>query len=240
MKKIISILLISIFFLVIFTSAINAAPVGPPSGPNLWKRLGNNVMLMVDNWVLNINDLIVRGTATIENLIVNNDAIIGGTASTTDIRTNQVLFNTGLDSPAYQEALLFYDDNNKTLGFYNDESDSTLQIGQEVWVRGKNVTGDIITNGQVIYISGDDGTNLEFSLAQSNSQDTALPTLAFATHDIEPGTIGIGTRIGTIRDINTSGFASGALIWLDAETPGAVTTTEPFFPPSFAIRTHQN
>ncbi len=140
-----------------------------------------------------------------------------------------VQFTTGLPAPAHSEGRLFYDNNNKTLGFYNDEADSTLQIGQELWLRGKNNTGITITNGQLIYISGNDSGLPTFSLANAGSAATAIATIAFATHDIEDGTIGLATKTGTIRDINTFGMTPGALLWLDT-TDGAYTTTIPISP----------
>lgn len=140
-----------------------------------------------------------------------------------------VQFTTGLSAPSHSEGLLFYDNNNKTLGFYNDESDSTLQIGQELWLRGKNNTGVTITNGQLVYINGNDSGLPTFHLANANAAASAIATIAFATHDIEDGTIGLATKTGTIRDINTFGMLAGALLWLDT-TDGEYTTTMPISP----------
>lgn len=134
----------------------------------------------------------------------------------------QVQFTTGLSAPSHSEGLLFYDEANKTLGFYNDESDSTLQIGQEIWKRALNLTGSTITNGQLIYINGNSGGIDTFGLANANSAATAISTIAFATHDIEDGTVGLATKIGTIRDVDTSSFSPGAPLWLDITDGGWV------------------
>ena len=51
--------------------------------------------------------------------------------------------------PSHQEGLLFYDKPNHTLALFNDESDITLQIGQEFWIR---VQVDVaIDNGELAY-----------------------------------------------------------------------------------------
>ncbi len=112
---------------------------------------------------------------------------------------------------------------------YNDESDITLQIGQEVWLRGVNNTGVTVENGHVVFISGSSGGLPEIALANANAAATALPMIGIATHDIEDTTIGIVTRSGTVRDIDTSSFTAGQLLYLDT-VDGHITTTPPTSP----------
>lgn len=146
-------------------------------------------------------------------------------------------FDITVDAPAYVEGLMFYDKINKTHASYSDEADATLQHGQELWLRGKNTTGSTILNGTPICVTGYDlASDIKtIGLAQSNTGLTANTTIAIATHDIENGTIGIGTRTGTVRDLNTSGFANNDVIYLSATTPGGITNVIPDSP-NFVVR----
>lgn len=132
--------------------------------------------------------------------------------------------------PAFLEGRVWYDDTNKTLSMYNDESESSLQIGQEQWFRALNNTGATITNGLIAYVNGESGGTPTVALAQADSKITAQSVIGAATHDVENGTIGIFTISGTIRDVDTSSFTAGDLIYLSADTPGFYTNVEPQSP----------
>ena len=138
-------------------------------------------------------------------------------------------YKAGLAAPTHKEGRLFYDDTNKTLGFYNNETDVTLQIGQEMWIRVKNNTGSTITNGQVVYITGDDARVPTVELASATVEITAVTTIGIATHDIETGTIGIIATTGAVRGIDTSAYSAGDNIWLST-TAGAYQATRPQSP----------
>jgi hypothetical protein len=75
-------------------------------------------------------------------------------------------------APSWLEGRVFYDAVNKTLAVYNDESDVTLQLGQEIYIRAKNVTGDTLLNGTLIYISGASSGNPTIDKARSDSPNT--------------------------------------------------------------------
>lgn len=147
---------------------------------------------------------------------------------------NYIDFDTVSGAPAYKEGRLFYDPVNKALAVYNDEAQSTLQIGQEMWLRVKNTSGGIILNGKVSYINGFD-TVPTIALAQSNSAATSVATMGLATHDIEDGTIGYITRMGTVRDVDTSSYSSGQVLFLSDTTPGSITAVPPTSP-SWLVR----
>lgn len=144
-----------------------------------------------------------------------------------DMNGNKVIFTPDATSPAHAEGQLFYDDNEKALVFDNDESDVRLTIGQELWLPlVRNNTGSTITDGSVVYISGAIGQNPTIALAQANTKTTA-EIVGIATHDIENNTNGYVTAFGYVRDIDTSAWNDGDVLYVDATTPGAMTTTKP-------------
>lgn len=139
-------------------------------------------------------------------------------------------FDPQLIAPTYQEGVLWYDAINKTLSMYNNESDVSLQIGQELWVRAKNNTGLTILNGSVVYISGVDGILPTIDLADASDEAKSTGTLGIATHDIENNTIGVITTSGSIKEINTSAFTAGQVLYLSDSVPGGITDTIPSSP----------
>ncbi len=149
-----------------------------------------------------------------------------------DIDTVQLKITGGV--PAHSEGLLFYDNINKTPAAYVDESDITLQIGQEVWIRVKNNTGSTITNGQVVFVNGNDSGIPTIALADASALATSKGAVAIATHDIETATIGICTRHGVVRGLNTNTLSAGDVLYLST-TAGAYTTTEPESP-DYSVR----
>ena len=128
---------------------------------------------------------------------------------------------------------IVWNDTDKTLDLGLPDG-VTLQAGQEVQVRGLNNSGSTMLNGQAVYISGASGNRLVFSKAQAN-QVTADKTLAVLTQDIANNAQGQATVIGLVRDLNTSGFAEGAELWVSASVLGGLTQTKPA-PPNNAVR----
>lgn len=131
----------------------------------------------------------------------------------------------------YAEGRFMWDKENDTVVIYNSETEIALQVGQELWRRAYNNTGATITNGSIVYISGYDLTNdaPTVGLANASSAEKALSTIAVATHDVENGTIGFFTRIGTVRGLNTSGCSAGERLFLST-TDGQYTNTSPETP----------
>lgn len=122
--------------------------------------------------------------------------------------------------PTYKEGRTFYDSTKKALSYYNDESDITVNLGQELLFRVENQTGSTIPNGAVVY---PDGTTI-IGLADAFVKDKSR-VIAVATHSIEDGSMGWVTRLGQVGGVNTSAFTPGQIIYLG--TNGSYSTTKP-------------
>ena len=140
-----------------------------------------------------------------------------------------LILDPALSAPAYAEGTLFYDNANKTLALYNDETDVTLQIGQESWIRVYNNTGALIQNGSVVYISGDQAGFPQVAKGIATSETTA-DTVGFATHEIGIAEYGYVTTSGLVRDVNTTGFTAGDSIYLSTTVLGGFQATAPSLP----------
>ena len=158
-----------------------------------------------------------------KGLVGSDVEIDGGDVSGVD----KINFNTG--GSATDEGDLAYDSAEGTLNFKNFETDATLNIGQENWVKGRNNTGSTITNGMAVYISGSVGQNPTFGLADASDIST-LPSIGLATHNIGNNTNGFATSQGLVNDINTSSYSEGDILWISATTAGELTATKPTHP----------
>lgn len=146
---------------------------------------------------------------------------IGGTASSIPFEP--------VTPPAYAEGLVFYDTDDKSLTYYNDEADVSMNLGREMWVRVRNDSGATIANGKVVYINDAQGQLPTIRLARADAEATSR-VIGIATHDIENNSDGYVTTSGMVKGLNTSAFQDGDLLFLSAATAGEMTTTAPTAP----------
>lgn len=139
-----------------------------------------------------------------------------------------VQFDISATPPAHEEGLVHWNDDEKCLEF-GEPNGGSLQIGQEQRLRAKNDQGATIYNGQAVYISGASGSNILVKLADADSYFESIRAIAVATEDIGSGQIGRFTTFGFVRELNTSAYAEGDILFLSA-TPGMMSATPPAYP----------
>ncbi len=105
-----------------------------------------------------------------------------------------------------------------------------LQVGQETYLVVKNDTGNQIDNGKAVRVAGVSGGYQKIVLAKADTFEGIGNGILIATMDIPAGEIGIVTRFGKVRDIDTSGYTLGQPLYLSATEAGALTNTSPTFP----------
>lgn len=112
--------------------------------------------------------------------------------------------------------------------------DVTLQLGQEFVFRGKAT--EAISNGDVVMFAGAQGGHLLIAKANMSAVGF-LPehVIGIATQDLNVNDFGFVTELGKVRDLDTSGYSEGDILYLDPTTAGALTTTKPT-PPNHAIQ----
>ena len=136
---------------------------------------------------------------------------------------------TPVTAPAYAEGRVFYDTDAKTLCYYNDNTQMTVNIGQENIVRVRNQTGANLTNGTVVYINGATGNTPTVAKAIATSFATA-DIIGVLTTNIADNGFGYATTTGLVNGIDTSAFTEGDAVFLSATTAGTFTATEPSRP----------
>ncbi len=135
---------------------------------------------------------------------------------------------TPVAAPAHLRGKVYYDEVAEALSYYNEESDVTVNIGQEFLIRVRNNTGGTIVNGQVCKITGvaSGFPTIEKSLAVEGASDA----VGIATHDIETSSFGYITGAGKVNDIDTSAFSAGDPMYLSDSVAGAMQNTKPNYP----------
>lgn len=162
-----------------------------------------------------------RFDSTTGKIVQNSNVLINDEGSVT---------LPGVASPAYTQGKLVYDTDEEALTFYNNDANVALQIGQENWIRVRNDTGSTIANGAAVYISGTHASGLpQISLARANNATTTV-CQGLATESIANGAIGYVCSIGLVRNIDTSAFTAGQIVYVSSATAGLLTATAPSAP----------
>lgn len=137
------------------------------------------------------------------------------------------------DVPVHSNGRMFYDQENGSLTFYNDEADISLQIGQEFYLRVQNRTGDEITNGTPVFISGSTGDQPEIHKAVAEDHTTVMEKnnhiIGVATHTILNNESGYVTTQGLVRNIDTTAFSPGDILYVSSSA-GQLTNIRPEHP----------
>jgi hypothetical protein len=121
--------------------------------------------------------------------------------------------NPSMSAPAWQEGRVFWDSSNHTIGVYNDQSDTTLQVGQETMVRV--VAGENIPDGAAVYISSSINTYPLVRLALADgTRSLRYQVSGISTQNISSGSQGFITVQGRINDVNTAAFPAGTGLFL--------------------------
>lgn len=105
------------------------------------------------------------------------------------------------------------------------------QIGQETYARVGNNTGSLIPNGTVVGFAGATSDALLVSPYVADGTLPNLYILGIMTHDLpDSGDKGYCTTWGFIRDLDTSAFSAGDILYADPSTAGGLTNVKPTAP----------
>jgi hypothetical protein len=143
---------------------------------------------------------------------------------------DRIDFNTTLVNPPHVEGVLFYDNIDKSLTYYNEDPDVAVNIGRELLVRVFNATGALITNGSCVSASGTIGTVPGIIKAVASSASNTSSILGLATSDIGIAEFGYVCALGVVNQFNTSAYTAGTVLYLSGTTSGGLTNIRPLQP----------
>ncbi len=107
----------------------------------------------------------------------------------------------------------------------------TQQIGQETYARVGNTTGVTIPNGTVVGFAGATPNALLVAPYLADGTSPSLYALGVMTHDLpDSGEKGYCTTWGFVRDLDTSAFSSGDILYASPTIAGALTNVKPTAP----------
>lgn len=106
--------------------------------------------------------------------------------------------------------------------------DVTYQLGQELGVVARNLSGTTLANGAVVRVTGASGDKVTVDLADSSTENGSAPTIGVVTETIGNNSTGRITTAGLVRGLNTSSYSEGVAIYLG--TSGTFTSVKPASP----------
>lgn len=129
---------------------------------------------------------------------------------------------------------LSWDSAYRTLQLIDGDGDTTLQIGQEQRALVHNNTGAILTDGQVVYVTGSTGNLPTVALASNTLEASSSVTFGVVTESIANGADGFVTISGTVNGLNTLAFNEGDALYLGS-TAGTFTNVKPVAPANLVL-----
>ena len=120
----------------------------------------------------------------------------------------------------------------------------TLELGQEELFYSK--ASEAISKGEVVMFAGAQGDHLLIRKADVTVTGFRQEwVIGVANQDFDNNEFGYVTSFGKVRNVNTSAFSEGDLLWLSVTTPGQLTNVEPAKPNcpvlvAAVTRSHQN
>ena len=176
------------------------------------------------------DNALVRFDGTTGKLIQNGLITSDDAGNVANI--NSLGFDTTPTTVPTTEGSLYWDsaDGIQTLNLVMAGGNATQQIGEEQYYRVK--ASSAITNGQVVMFTGTVGASggLTAAPATGLTAATASYVMGVATQDIALNGWGYITAFGLVRNINTSAFTDGAILYYDPSVAGGLTTTIPSAP----------
>ena len=142
---------------------------------------------------------------------------------------------TASSAPSYSAGRMWYDSTVNSFAYYNDVTNNTLHIGEEIQLKVYNNTGSTINIGQPVYVTSTSSgyTYPNVALAIANSLTTGN-VIGLANQNIPTGTAGYVTTIGLVQGLNTGSYTVGDTLYLSPYSAGFYQNTIP--PTGYAIK----
>lgn len=177
------------------------------------------------------------GSLSIENTGVLS--VTAGQGIDVDQPTGDVTVAVGVQPYLDFDTTPSYTDQLGRIGW--NESDQTLnvgmdygvvqQVGEETYARVRNSTGSTIPNGTAVGFVGAATDALEVAPYLADGSQPTLYILGIMTHDLpDTGEKGYCTTWGFVRDLDTSAFSQGDVLYVSTTVAGELTNVKPTAP----------
>jgi hypothetical protein len=170
------------------------------------------------------------------------------TAPFTHITLDTAIFDTTYtETGSETQGTLYWNSDEETISLVtNGES---FELGQKTEIHVKNQTGAQIDKGEVVYASGTVGNSGRILITKMIADGTvpAKRIMGITAENIANGADGKIITFGKLKNINTSSFSDGDILYASATTAGALQNTEPSqanghvsLPIAYVIHAHSN
>ena len=161
-----------------------------------------------------------------QGIIVGANAAIGGSITTVD--SIQLNLAAGIEDLQVGQLAWSVDDNTASIGL----GETSLPLGQKEYIYIKNQSGNTIGKGNVVMFAGTVGNSGRL-LGRKAIADGTFPAkyiIGVAAQSIADGEDGFVTTFGKIRQIDTSMFSGGDILYAHPSVPGALSNVAPIAP----------
>lgn len=198
-----------------------------------------------EEWTVHVHDNSRLGGYPLLRADFNN---VPTTAPFTHITLDTAIFDTSYtETGSETQGTLYWNSDEETISLVtNGES---FELGQKTEIHVKNQTGAQINKGEVVYASGTVGNSGRILITKmiANGTVTAKRIMGVAAENIANGADGKIITFGKLKNINTSSFSDGDILYVSASTAGAFQNTEPSqasghvsLPIAYVIHSHNN
>lgn len=172
------------------------------------------------------DDFITAVEVTATDISAEKDITAGGTVTGDQLKSDNIQVTGG----AGDQGLFNWNADEDTVSLVMNGT--THYIGQDVVYNVKNNSGATIDKGVPVMATGTVGASGRITIAKmdASGEIPARFYLGVTAESIANGADGKVIEFGKIRQIDTSAYADGDVLWLDAANPGRFTLTEPTAP----------
>ena len=207
----------------------NASPAYDPSQFNQLVRSLEQVILQLNNTYTSTVDQNTAGAASWFNNAPGASVSSGWIRGFQTRTVDYIDFTTNPQTTPHQTGRLNWNATDGTLEVDLNYG-VVMQTGQETYAQVKNLTGVTIPNGTVVGFAGASPNSLEVSPYLANGTQPSLYLLGVMTHDLADQEKGYATVWGFVRDIDTSAFSLGDVLYASPTVAGGFTNLKPTAP----------
>lgn len=168
-----------------------------------------------------------------ETIEINDNQISVVNLPNSDIGPIQSLhFDKSANNNYIEEGTLSWSISDDTLNIHH-ANNVIQQVGQETYALVRNKTGTTIPNGTVVRFAGAENNGTARLLVAPFLADgsfTSLYVLGVTTQDIDDGQQGLVASWGKVRDLDTSSFNVGDILYVSPNDAGKFTNIKPTAP----------
>lgn len=169
------------------------------------------------------------GTSTLDQVTTAGNTT-ANTINVGGITTDYVQLDTAA-TPTPVQGMMFWDSDRSTVDVQLD-ADVSAKVGQDNFWYVKNQSGATIPKGKAVMAVGTLGSSGRILIDEmvANGTISSKFLLGITAEDIANGADGFVMNIGKLRQVNTSVWPDGTVLYCDPTTAGNLTSTKPSSP----------